>query len=192
VKKRIFTILLALGLLLALTTTPVAAATSQNVTVTAAPSYIDIANSPSTWTLNGITGSGNIAVNTVYYANPLGDTTSPSATVADGECRFTVTNTSSIAIDLTVNSGDFSGGDANMTNSDTGANGATSYGGYSWASGSTYSAKVVMKTTASAVMKDALAASTNIKWGAEMETQTNAWTGGTSSTCTMTITATAD
>ena len=190
-KRLVISFILALVLVLSVSM-PMFAATSQDVTVTATPSYIAISNSPGTWTLNGITGSSVIAVDTVYYANPLGDTTTPSATVVDGECRFTITNTSSIAIDLTVNCGDFSGGDANMTNSDTGANGATSYGGYSWYSGMTYASKVIMKTTASDVLYNALAAETNIKWGAEIETQTNAWTGGSSSTCTMTISATAD
>lgn len=185
--------LLVLILVLALSlipTTSIMAATTQDVTVTATPSYIDIANAPGTWTLNGITGSGKIAVDTIYYANPLGDTTPPTGTPVDGECRFTITNTSSIAIDLSVNSGDFSGGDANMTNGDTGANGATSYGGYSYFSGVVGTTQ--MDTSGSGVGKDALAATTNIKWGAQIETQTNAWTGGGASTCTMTISAAAD
>jgi len=166
------------------------AATTQDVTITATPSYIDIANAPSTWTLNGITGSGKIAVDTIYYANPLGDTTAQTATPVDGECRFTITNTSSIATDLSVNSGDFSGGSANMTNGDSGANGATSYGGYSYFSG--VAGTVVMATSGSGVGKDALAATTDIKWGAQIETQTNAWAGGSASTATMTISAVAD
>jgi len=167
------------------------AATSQDVTITATPSFISIANAPGTWTLNGITGDSKIAINTVYYANPLGDTTTPSATVADGECRFTITNTSSVAIDLTVNIGDFSGGDT-MTNGNTGDNGATTFGAYSWFSGMTYSGKVIAKSTGSAIMKDALAPVTDIKWGAEIETRTNAWTSATQMTSTMTIIATED
>lgn len=168
------------------------AATSQDVTITATPLYLAITNSPSTWTLNGITGAGTIEPDTVYYSNPLGDTTTPSATVADGECRFTVTCTAgATTCDLTVNCGDFSGGDANMTNSDDGSNGASSYGAYSWYSGMTYSSKVVMKTTGSSELYSAgLAASGTLKWGAEIETQTGSWGGGSSSTATMTITAT--
>lgn len=190
-KRWLIALILALVLVIAFTM-PAMADTSQNVTVTATPAFIGIANDPSTWTLNGITGSGKIAPDTVYYANPLGDTTTPSATVIDGECRFTITNSSTVATDLTVNCSDFSGGDANMTNSNDGSNGASSYGAYSWYSGMTYSSKVVMKTSASSVMKDGLAATTNIKWGAEIETQTGAWAGGSASTATMTITATAD
>lgn len=191
-KKRFIAILTIIGLAVLFSATPILAATSQNVTITATPSYIDIANSPGTWTLNGITGGGKIDVDTVYYANPLGDTTTPSATVQAGECQFDLTNTSSIATDITVNCGDFSGGDANMTNSNDGSNGASTYGGYSWYAGLSYASKVVMKTSASSVLYDGLAASTNIDWGAEIETQTGAWAGSSSSTATMTISAVAD
>ena len=190
-KEWLIALVLALAMVAAFTV-PALAATSQNVTVTATPAYIGISNDPSTWTLNGITGSGKISPDTVYYSNPLGDTTCPSATVVDGECRFTITNSSTVATDLTVNCGDFSGGDANMTNSNDGSNGASSYGAYSWHSGMTYANKVIMKSSGSAVLKDGLAATTNIKWGAEIETQTGAWSGGSASTATMTITATVD
>lgn len=191
--KRLAVCLMFLAVMLALIPAGTAlAATSQNVTVNATPSYISITNAPDYWVLNGITGNSRISINTVYYSNPLGDTTTPSATVVDGECQFTITNASTVAIDLTVTCSDFSGGDADMTNSDDGSNGATSYGAYCWNSGMTYASKVIMKTTGSSVMKDALAALTNIKWGAEIETQTDAWGGGSLSQATMIITATAD
>ena len=170
---------------------PVGAATSQNVTVDATPAFIGIANAPGTWTANGITGGGFVAPDTVYYANPLGDTTAPSATVVDAECRFTITNTSTVAIDLTVNIPDFTSGDA-IANSDLGTNSATEFGAYSWYSGMTYSSKVIAKNTGSDVMYDGLAATTDIKWGAEIEFQTNAWSTGTAMSSTMTITAVAD
>ena len=191
--KRLAVCLMFLAMMLALIPAGTAsAATSANVTVNATPSYISITNAPNTWVLNGITGGGAISTNTVYYSSPLGDTTVPSATVADGECRFTVTNASTVAIDLTVTCSNFSGGDADMTNSDDGSNGATSYGAYCWNSGIIYASKVIMKTTGSSVMKNALAALTNIKWGAEIETQTDAWAGGSTSQATIIITATAD
>jgi len=167
------------------------AGTSEDVSVDATPSYLCIVNAPSTWTLNGITGNSKIAPDTIYYSNPLGDTTPPSATVVDGDCRFTITNTSSVAIDLTVNCSDFIGGDA-MLNSGTGSNGVGEYGAYCWHSGMTYSSKVVVLTTGSGVMKDALAATTDIKWGAEIETQSDAWGSGDQMSATLNITATAD
>lgn len=152
----------------------------------------DIANAPTTWTMNGLMGSGVIQIDTIYYANPQGDTQAPASTVADADCNFTITNSSTMAIDLTCTMGSFSGGDANMTNSDTGANGATTYGAYSWFSGILYANKVIIKSVGSDVGYDGLPATTDIKWGVEVETQTNEWAGGNSSTATLTITATID
>ena len=188
-----------LGILLAvaLALTPassVLAASSQDVTVTATPSYISIANDPSTWSVGdtGVATSARIAKNTTYYTNPLGATTVPSDPVVDGECRFTITNTSTVAIDLTVNFPHFISGDA-MQNGDTGSAGVGTFGAYSYCTGMTYSTgKVVAKNTGSLVMKDALAATTNIKWGLTLSTQTDDWTSGTAMTSTVTITATAD
>jgi len=194
VKKLIISVVLAI-LLALIPASAVLAQLSQDVTVTATPAFISITNAPSTWTINGLTGgSGVILVNTTYYANPEagGNTTAPSSTVVDTECNFTITNTSSVAIDITVTWGSFTGGDATMTNSDAGTNGATTYGAYSWFSGDLYANKVIIQSSGSAVGKDGLAATTNIKWGAEILTRTGAWTGGTSSTSTLTVTATAD
>jgi len=169
---------------------PAEAATYQEVTITATPSYITISNSQSTWTLNGITGSGVIAVDTVYYSNPLGDTTVPTATVDTDEGYFPITNDSSVNIDLTLTCSAFTGGDATMTNSDDGSNGATTYGAYSWCEGMIYSSKVVMKSSGSSATWTSSSPGDDIDLGAEIETRTNAWTGGSSSTATMTITAT--
>jgi hypothetical protein len=169
---------------------PALADTSADVTITATPYFIGISNDPSTWTLNGITGSSVVLVDTKYYSNPLGDTTAPSATVVNGECRFTLTNDSTIDIDLKVTVGAFSGGDADMTNSDDGSNDATHFGAYAWYSGMTYANKVIAKSAASDDLYSSYSGS-SLKWGAEIETRTGAWTGGDASTATMTIAATA-
>ena len=134
-----------------------------------------------------------MAINTTYYSNPLGGTTSPSATVVDGECDFTITNTASIATDLTGNMSDGSGGSNPMTNVNGAAAGAASYSAYAYYSGETYSAKVLLKSSASTLgnFKSNLGATTNIKVGFQFSTQTGAWTGGTGSTYTLTITSTA-
>lgn len=189
-RKLIVSLVLALVLIL-LPASGVLAATSAAVTVTATPGFIGIANSPGTWTINGIIGSGVILKGTAYYANPLGDTTSPSATVVDGECQFTITNTSTIATDLAVNFADFTGGDA-MTNSGDGTNTANTFGAWSYVSGMTYSGKVVAQATGSAVLKDALAATTDIKWGVEVLIKADDFTSATAMSSTITITATAD
>jgi hypothetical protein len=173
-----------------------AAGTYQDVTVTAAPAYIAIECDPLAWTLNdivgdGVTPKGYIAPDDIYYSNPQGDGTPPTATVASDEGYFVITNTSSVDITLTVDMEDFSGGSANMTNGETGSNGATSYGAYSWYEGMTYSSKVIVKkhATGSDVLWTSSSPGADIDIGVEVETQENAWSGSSSSTATMKITA---
>ena len=95
-RKNLIGVLFAV-VLIAVLAVPVSAT---DITVTATPAYVSFSSAPTTWTLNGITGDSKIDVDTVYYANPLGDTTAPSATVADGECQFTWTNDSSVNINI--------------------------------------------------------------------------------------------
>ena len=189
-KKRLIALVLALVLAF-IPVSGVFAATEEPVTVTATPAFIACTNDPDTWTLNDLVGSGapkgTIYVDTIYYSNPLGDCTSPSATVLATECRFTLTNTSTITTDMFVIIGAFTGGNATMTNSDTGANGTTTYGAYSYCTGMTFTAKVVCKSTGSLATKEDLAPTTDIKWGIQLETRTDAWTGGGSSTATSTV-----
>ena len=192
-RKAILSIVLALVLLFAFAV-PIFAATSQNVSVTATPAFISIANAPATWVINDVADAGGktILPDTLYYSNPLGDTTSPTVGGAvDGECKFTITNTSTVAIDLTVVFPHHSGGDAS-TNSDTGLNDTTSFGAKSYFSGQASGAWVIAKNSGSDVGYNALAATTNIKWGLIYESQSNAWTSGTAMTSTVVITATAD
>jgi hypothetical protein len=168
------------------------ASTSQNVTVTGAPSFIAITNTPSTWTINGASdnGSGYILPATTYYSNPVLGTASPGATVNDTVCEFTVSNASAtVPMTLTVTWSAFTGGDA-MINTNTGSANATAYGAYCWYSGMTYSGKVVAKTAGSSLMKSSWSSAT-LKWGVEISTMTGAWTSGTAETSTITITATA-
>ncbi len=191
-KRTVVSLMLALVLIL-IPATEVLAATSQNVEVTATPEYIAISNTPGTWTVNGIGGSGVIATSTTYYSNPQGDTSVPSDPVATNECRFAITNTSTVAIDLVANFPNHSGGDAS-TNSDNGSAGATSFGAYGYTDNmTTYASdRVVMQVSGGAVLKDALVASANISWGIEYSSQTDTWTSGTNMTSTVVITATAD
>ena len=191
-KAKWLVILLAVVLAL----TPVSsllAASSADVTVTATPLFLSITNTPDTWTINGITGPGTIKPNTTYYAKGgVNETTAPSATVLGTECYFTVTcSTGATTCDLTVTWGDFTGGGANMANSNLGTNGATEYGAHCWYEGMTYASKVIVKSSGSDKMYTVgLAAGASLKWGVEILTQTNDWTSGVSSTSTLTITAT--
>lgn len=200
-KRLIVSLVVALMLVL-IPAQAVFADSSQDVAVTATPSYISIANDPSTWSVGdiGAATSARIAKNTTYYTNPLGATTVPASPVVDAGCRFTITNTSSVATDLTVNFPNLTGAGDTMTNvnqiaDDTAtAADADSFVAWSYCTGMTTYAtdKVLAKAAGSSVMKDALAATTDIKWGLEIQTQTGDWTSGTAMTSTVTITATAD
>lgn len=174
----------------------VLAAETDTIVVTATPVFLSIDNSPDTWTINGCLipavgkeGDGKIRKNVTYYSNPLGDLDVPSATVVDEECQFTVTNTSNVITDITVNFPNFAGGDA-MTNSNTGSNGATSFGAYSWYSGMTYANKVIAKASGSDILIGSLAATTNKKFGIEVKTQTGAFTSVTPMTSSVVIAVT--
>lgn len=195
--KRLWKLLVPLAIVLTLvlsTALPAAAATTAVVTVTGTPAYVAITIAPTTYTINSDnSGSSVMAINTTYYSNPLGGTTSPSATVVDAECDFTITNTSSIVTDLTGNMSDGSGGSNPMTNVNGATAGAASYSAYAYYSGETYASKVLLKSSGSTTgnFKSSLGATTNLKVGFQFSTQTGAWTGGTGSTYTLTITATA-
>jgi hypothetical protein len=192
-KRRILVVLLAFALAL-IPTVPVYADTYQDVTVTATPAYISITNGQATWTINGITGSGVIETSTTYYSNPLGDTTPPTATVDTDEGYFPITNDSTIDIDIVVDMEDFSGGDADMTNGETGSAGATSYGAYSWYEGCTYADdKVIVKKngTGSDTLWQSSSPGDDIDLGVTISTQTDAWAGGGSSTATLKFSASA-
>lgn len=187
-------VLLTVGLVSPMLAAP---GTSQSVTVTATPSFIAVENTPDTWTMNGVKGDGFILVNTIYYAIDVAkasDTTGPGATVAAADCRFALTDTSSVNITLKVTMEDFAGGSANMANSEDGTNGATNYGAYSYYSGMTYTAKKVVKEvanigTTTAMYTSSTPGGADIAWAVQVETQENAWAGSSASTATLTITA---
>jgi len=173
-------------------TVPAYAATTATITVTNTPQFLGITVAPTTYNFNA-TGAAhpNVMPNTTYYSNPLGQTTAPSATAVDGECAFTITNTSNVGTDLTLTWSDFAGGSDNSTNGNTGTAGATSYGAYSYFSGIALASKVLLKSAGSGVGYSNLGATTNIKFGVQYNTQTSAWTGATATTSTITITTAA-
>jgi hypothetical protein len=192
-------ILISFGLAFALVllfVIPSFAATTATVTVTATPAYIAITITPTTYTINSHDGGNSaLAINTTYYTQASGyaDTVAPGSTVADADCQFSITNTSSISTDLTGNMSDGSGGSNPMTNVNGATAGASSYSAYAYYSGETFASKVLLKSSASTLanFSSNLGATTNIKVGFQFSTQTGAWTGGTGSSYTLTITATA-
>jgi hypothetical protein len=165
------------------------AATTATVTVTNTPQFISATNSPTTYNFNA-TGAAHAGVlpSTTYYSNPSSQIVAPSATVVDGECAFTVTDASSVAIDCTSNMSDMTGGSDNSTNGNTGTAGATTYGSYTYISGIALASKVLLKSSASGVCISNLGASSTKLWGIQLNEQTNAWTGATPATMTLTMT----
>jgi hypothetical protein len=189
--KELFYVAIFLSLLMPFVITESAqAVTSATVTITSAPAFVGISNAPNTWTINGITRSGYSKNDTTYYSNPLGDITIPANPVVDAACRFTITNTSTIATNITLNISDFSGGDASP-NTNAGTNNATAFGAYGYATGmATYATdKKIAKTTGSDQFVTNLAGTTDKKWGIEIKTQANDWVSSTNMTATATITA---
>lgn len=189
-KRLIISVMLAVALLLV----PVAgalAATSQNVTVTATPSFISITNTPNTWNIGNVGSATDalIATSTTYYSNPGGATTPPSGTVLDGECRFAVTNTSTVATNIVVNFPDHTGGSASTNGSGTA--GANAFAAFGYVSGELFSAKVTLLATGSGNLISSLAAGTGFKWGMQYDSQTGDWTSGDQMSSTVVMTATA-
>ena len=167
------------------------AATSQDVTVTATPSYICIVVAPSDYNIGG--AGVKIAKATTYYSKVGSETVAPSATVLDAECAFTITNTSTVATNITVNFPHFTGGDA-MQNIDTGytTNGANAFGASGYVSGLAWpGGAVILKNTGSAALISSLGATTNKKFGFAIKTQSGDWTSGDAMTSVVTVTATA-
>ncbi len=193
-RKVLISIALVLTLVLSFAV-PVFAAPSADVTVTAAPSYISITIAQNTWTVNGLDDDGKIDPDTTYYSNETGatgDTTAPTATVVDGDCYFEVVNASTVITDLTTNMIHFTGGDA-MQNIETGYanNGASAYGASTYVTGAAWpGAAVIVKNSGSDAMTSSLAATTNIKFGIAIKTQSDAWSTGSAMTSTVTVTAT--
>ena len=176
-------------LLAVLPAMPAFALTTTTVYVNATPYFLSFTIAPNNWGVNQTTGTPPaITPNTIYYSNPLGEMKVPSDPVVDGECWFTITNTSTVATDVTLNWADFTGGDA-MTNSNTGAAGATSFGGRAYFSGKTYSTQnTVVKTAASGIAYSNLGPTTNIKFGLTLWTQTNAWASSSNTSSLVTVT----
>lgn len=194
--KKLLGLVLALSMVSTIAVSSLAyAAPTANVTVTAKALFLSITNTPNTWTINGIAGSGSIAVDTIYWSNPTGETTTPTAGgVTAAQCYFNVTNhATGTPCDLTLIMGAFTGGDTTMTNSGTGANGANTYGAYGYYEGLAMANIVVIKSAGSDEMYNAstgLAAGASLKWGVQIKTRSDPWLGGGASTATLTITAT--
>ena len=192
-KRKLIVLILACALIIGVIgmAIPVSAATTAVITVTNTTQYIAVTVSPTSYTLSGISSRG-VLPSTTYYTNPGGQTTAPSSTVVDGECAFTMTNSSAIACDFVFAASNFTSGSDMSTNGNTGTAGATSYGCYTYVSGVLLASKVECSSSASGTGISNMAGSgATLKWGFQMNEQTNAWTGGTAGAFTVTATASA-
>jgi hypothetical protein len=192
--KRILRIILPLFIALVVVMSmsiPIYSALSDTITITNTPQFISISIAPDTYNINGADGKG-AKPSTTYYTNPSGMETTPTVGGAvDGECAFTITNTSNVHIDLKVTSSDFAGGSDNSANSDAGTAAAATYGAKSYFSGQAAAAWEVAKVAIDATGYANLGETTNIKFGMIIAEQTNAWTGATPATFSVVVTASA-
>jgi hypothetical protein len=171
------TIIVAIVMSLLLAVFPVGLAlaeTSQDVTVTATPSFISIANLPSSW------GIGTV---------------SEGSTNNTGIDFFTITNTSSVNISISVNCTDWSGGATPWTYGAPGVNTAnlTASSGNSTGGGSTGAGNYDIDVPAgpSVLLIDAVPVSVNPNWELQLNAPTS-FTHGDEQTTIVTITAAAD
>ena len=194
--KRMLLILVLVLVALTVWTAPVfaAPATSKDITITATPSYVGIDITQNTWTVNGIDGGGFITKSSTYYSNATGatgDVTPPNNPVVDGDCYFTIANSSTVATDITGNLPTFVGGDA-MTNTNTGytTNGANAFGASTYISGAAWPGDaVILKDAASDAIKSNLAALTDLKFGVAIKIKSADFTNAAAMTGTLTVTA---
>ena len=187
-KRLIISVILAM-VLLVLPAGGVFAASTATVNVTATPSMIEISINNPDWTINGISGTGLLDVDTFYYSQASqSETTIFGEPVSAANCRNLVTNSSTVDITLKADMANFSSGDA-MTNAGDGANAANVYAAFVQAAGSNWSTAQIMETTGSTVFWTSSSPGEDIEVAFGVETQTGAWGSGTSMTSSILLTA---
>jgi len=176
-RKRFWSLTLALALLAA-SAVPVFAATTQQVTVTATPEYIALTNSEASW------AAGNVAASGTYWWTS--DTEAPEEPFVDGDMKSTITNTGSIAEDIDIKVAAFTGGVgwAISTDDSPGEDEVSLRAGIT---GTANEAAMVQVITTDTELKSNLASSGTVKWCLEMETGT--FTDGVEKSGTVTLTA---
>lgn len=101
--KRLLSSLLLALVLSVLTTTPLLAATTADVTITWTPTYIAMTNSVSSWEI------GTIIADTVYWWTNDGNAPNPEP-FEDADMKSTITNTGSVAEDIDIHTHNATGG----------------------------------------------------------------------------------
>lgn len=181
--KRFFVVLL-LAVVLSLVPVGGVFAADDAVTVTATGEYVGFSNGPSTADL------GTVAVDTSYWSES-GLTPPTGPDLADGDCHFTVTNSSSVITNTTIGTTATWTGGASWTCSDTATPAEDTFGMKAGASGTAITSMVVVKPAATfETLLAALAANTNCMWEFEFLTPTVV-TDGVEKSGTVTLTMTA-
>lgn len=169
----IISLILVIGMVI-----PVSAATTQDVTVTATPTYLAITNSEASWAVGVVATSG-----TYWWT---GDTTAPEEPFIDGDMKSTITNTGSIASDVDVKVAAFTGGVGwTISTDDTPAAGEISL--RAGITGTANEAGMIQIITTDTELVDNLAAAGTKKWCMEMETPAS-FTDGVEKSGTVTLT----
>jgi len=153
--------------LLVVLASPVSALTTADVAVNATPSYVTITNAPDNY------GFGTVLVST-------------NTSTAVG--YFTITNGSSVAIDIAISCNATWAGGNGWTHSDTGTPASTTAALYS--TPNTVAWNIIVKNATPNNLVAGLAASTNQAWGLRLMSPT-VYDDGVLKTNTVTLTATA-
>lgn len=175
--KRSFKWLLGWLLVFALVAVPTIAmaATSQDVTITATPTYISISNTPGSEPL------GTLSESSTVWAHGA----DPGDPIAEVNCTFNVTNEGSVATKVQIKATDFTGGDGwTLSNTTVGNNTVILAAGVE---GDAQSAMVNL-TTSNQDFIASLAASASKDW--EFSLTTGNFTDGAEKSSTLTLTGT--
>jgi hypothetical protein len=164
--KRILISLLSALFMTVMLVLPALAATTATVTVTATPTYIAITNSPASYDFGVIAASATPATSAGY---------------------FSITNTSSVATNISIWAVAITGG-VGWTLNTTGAPGTDQAGMYAGIVSGTFG--TVVTTSPGAVIKSSLAASTSQTWHLKLMAPTS-FTDGVQKSTTVTISAAA-
>ena len=177
-KRFIISVILAISLVV-VPASGALALTSQNVTITATPSYLSISNDPATWVM------GNVSESTVYWSNDVEPVTTVNGTT---DCNYTVTNDGSVTANISITGNNFTGGTPWTLAASTGSNqvilkaaidGAAVEAGF----------VTLLDGAENLAFVSSLAGSGTTKWLLKLETGTFADTAAKSGTVTLTATA---
>lgn len=181
-KKRRLILSVALAVVLVLSIgLPVLAATSQDVSVTATPTYIALTNSEASWAI------GAVDVSSTYWWTTDGNAPAPEPFEAD-DMKSTIQNTGNVAEDIDIKCANFTGGAGwTLSADDTPAEGEISL--RAGITGTTNETSMIQVVNGDNELKGNLASTATIKWCMELETAAT-FVDGDVKTGIVTLTAT--